>query len=67
MKKLLVVAALLIPGAAVAAALPASYQAKWCYPTGTYWQQQIAKYPEYYASKGAKFESRYGAGTKYCP
>lgn len=47
--------------------LPASYQAVYCYPTGSYWTGQRASYPEYYAANDAYYRSQYGAGTMYCP
>lgn len=47
--------------------LPASYQAVYCYPTGSYWTGQRASYPDYYATNDAYYRSTYGAGTMYCP
>lgn len=47
--------------------LPASYQAVYCYDTGSYWQTQKAAYPEYYAANDAYYRGLYGPGTMYCP
>lgn len=47
--------------------LPASYQAVYCYTTGSYWQAQRAAYPAYYAANGAYYNGLYGLGTMYCP
>ena len=47
--------------------LPASYQAVYCYDTGSYWVAQKAAYPEYYATNDAYFRGLYGPGTMYCP
>lgn len=77
MKKLLTAAALAVGVSAlgvsaVSAAdepykLPASYQAVYCYDTGTYWAAQKAAYPAYYAQNDAYFRALYGPGTMYCP
>lgn len=74
MKKLLVTLAVVgsvaVPAVAMAAAnspLAPSYQAVYCYPTGSYWVKQISKFPAYYERHNARFERRYGAGTRYCP
>ncbi len=66
---LVVALGLLVPVSASAVSsykLPASYRAVYCYPTGSYWQTQLAAYPEYYAAYGSYFSSLYGAGTMYC-
>lgn len=42
------------------------YQDVYCYPTGTYWQAQIAAYPEYYAANDAYYQALYGPTTWYC-
>ena len=52
---------------ATATKLPLSYRAVYCYPTGSYWVNQIATYPDYYTAHNASFVTRYGAATKYCP
>ena len=72
MKKLLTVLTISLviatPVAAVAATqLPLNTRAKYCYPTGSYWVNQINTYPEYYEVQGFRFEAKYGATTKYCP
>lgn len=70
---LLTAAAMVLPMAASAKPaakpykLPASYQAVYCYPGGTYWQAQIAAFPKYYAANNAYYLSQYGPGTEYCP
>lgn len=70
MKKLVLALAMTaIPAVAVATStspLAPSYKATYCYPTGTYWARQIAKFPAYYAANGATFAAKYGAGTRYC-
>jgi hypothetical protein len=38
----------------------ASYGAIYRYPTGSYWQTQIAAYPDYYAANNAYYLSAYG-------
>ena len=37
-----------------------SYRAVYQYPTGSYWQTQIAAYPAYYAANNAYYLSAYG-------
>lgn len=51
---------------ASAAGLSNSYKAVYCYPTGSYWQSQIAAYPDYYAANDAYYRANYGPGTVYC-
>lgn len=71
MRKLLVLAAVLAAVVSIgvggkASALPklcsmsASYRAIYEYPTGSYWQSQIAAYPAYYAANDAYFQAKYG-------
>lgn len=36
------------------------YRAIFQYPTGSYWQKQIANYPDYYAANNAYYLSAYG-------
>jgi hypothetical protein len=73
MKKLLiglvVAVGVALPAMVLAATspLPASYRAKYCYPSGTYWQSQIATYPDYYAFHDAQYQAQYGSTTRYCP
>lgn len=37
-----------------------SYRAVYEYPTGSYWQAQIAAYPDYYAANNAYYQETYG-------
>jgi hypothetical protein len=37
-----------------------SYAAIYAYPTGSYWQNQIAAYPDYYAANNAYYQKTYG-------
>jgi hypothetical protein len=37
-----------------------SYAAIYAYPTGSYWQNQIAAYPDYYATNNAYYQRTYG-------
>lgn len=71
MKKLAlaVVLAAAIPAIAIAHTNPSycgagpyntSYRAIYEYPTGTYWQNQIAHYPAYYAAHNAQYLNKYG-------
>lgn len=55
-------------GATATATSPISpeYQAVYCYPTGVYWQHQIAAYPDYYAATNAYWVANYGVNTSYC-
>jgi hypothetical protein len=58
---------------AMANAKPVTSHPSWCsdptyasyyaYPTGSYWTEQIADYPEYYAKNNAKFTAKYGCPT----
>lgn len=74
MKKL--IAAAIITGSLVGVTLPVtaasnsplkpSYKAVYCYPGGTYWQNQISRFPAYYATNNATFTAKYGATTRYC-
>lgn len=71
MKKLLIALALLlgtlaVPASAGATSYHSAYSAVYCYPSGSYWQHQIAAYPDYYAAYGSFYASLYGAGTFYC-
>lgn len=69
MKKLLATVSLLttlIVSAGVVNALSPAYKAIYCYPTGTYWQKQIANSPAYYSVHNAQFTAKYGATTQYC-
>ncbi len=36
------------------------YAAIYQYPTGSYWQHQIATYPDYYAANDAYYRATYG-------
>lgn len=67
MKKLIVlVVVLLFVGWGHASAQPKlcsmspAYRAIYEYPTGTYWQKQIAKFPVYYATNNAYYQTKYG-------
>lgn len=69
MKKLLIVLisviASLMPIATVNAqsklcSMSASYRAIYQYPTGSYWQTQIANAPQYYANNNAYYQTKYG-------
>lgn len=37
-----------------------AYAAVYEYPTGSYWQAQIAAYPAYYKANNAFYQSNYG-------
>lgn len=37
-----------------------SYKAVYEYPSGSYWQAQIAAFPAYYAAHNAKYLAQYG-------
>lgn len=58
----------LVPAAASAAnswycgpgAYNTTYRATFLYPTGSYWQTQIAAYPDYYAANNAYYLAAYG-------
>lgn len=70
MKKLIlaIVLSLAIPVAALASAkLSPAYRAKFCYPGGSYYVNQIAHYPAYYAAHNAQYLALYGPTTAYCP
>lgn len=43
-----------------AGAYNTSYRAAYAYPTGTYWQSQLAAYPDYYAAHNAFYQAKYG-------
>lgn len=40
--------------------MPASYRAIYEYPTGSYWVNQIAHYPSYYAAHNTFYQTKYG-------
>jgi len=57
-----------VVGTGSANALSPSYRAVYCYPTGTYWQQQLSNPWNriYYAANNAYYKANYGARTQYC-
>jgi hypothetical protein len=59
--------ALGLAGTTMAYSLPPSYQAVFCYKTGSYWKAQVKAFPAYYAANNAYYLSAYGPGSIYCP
>lgn len=40
--------------------MSASYRAIYEYPTGSYWVDQLSRYPAYYAAHNAYYQTKYG-------